>query len=389
MPHAVLNVSDHISTIYKEHNLFVSEDKSVFLYPIELEHEAFFLRLTQKGERLIVKLEKATIPKITSSLKAFIFDFSNKLAKRLNGTIVVHNLNQTKRTNYNLFEKYEIKTDDINKNEWINSLCKNSKINLEIGMGSGEFITEEASKNKKESFVGIEILNSDFYIALRRFDSANLDNIKAVYYDARAVLNRFRPNSVNRVYLNFPEPWFKKKKIKHSILTPKTAREIESLLEVGGEFVIMTDNYPFAVSSALIIESSTHLNPKNRNSMVLSDTSIKTKYEKKWINYKRTIYKLAYKKCVKTEEPKIGFLNFPLKILKKNMVKNDYVFKVLNEYTNSSNSKTIIEITAGYSKNPQHIFFDLSDDNLIKPIPQSNFVVNSDLIFAIDETTAQ
>ena len=181
-------------------------------------------------------------------------------------------------------------------------------------MGSGEFITEEALKNKNESFIGVEILNSDFYIALRRFNSANLNNAKAVYYDARAILNRFKPNSIKRVYLNFPEPWFKQKKIKHSVLTQKTAKKIETLLEVGGEFVIMTDNYPFAVSSALIIEQSTLLKSSFKHSMFLSDTSIKTKYEKKWKNYKRTIYKLVYKKHFKQEKSYKNIIHFPIKI---------------------------------------------------------------------------
>ena len=62
MPHAVLNVDKHISDIFGEYDFFVSSDKSVFLYPVELESEAFFLRLIQKKEKLIVKLEKSTMP---------------------------------------------------------------------------------------------------------------------------------------------------------------------------------------------------------------------------------------------------------------------------------------------------------------------------------------
>ncbi len=378
MPNAVLKTDKNIFDI-KELSVFF-QSGSVLLHPVKLEKEAFFLRLYQNTDRIIIKLEKATMPKITSGLKSYMMDFVLRLEKKLNGQIVYHNLNISSETDYSLFDKYEITPKVINQAEYINSLCLYGDISLEIGMGGGEFLTDKASNNKNESFIGVEILNTDFIKALRRFKNAGLDNIKAIFYDVRAVLERFKLNSIKNVYLNFPEPWFKYKKIKHSVLTKKTAKEIENILRPGGIFTILTDNYPFALSSAAIIESSTMLKNGQKYPFEITKENIKTKYEKKWLRYDRTIYKLQYKKNLPSVKERQTTIQPVLKLPEKSVITKDYVFKILNIY--SKDDKSIAEVAIGYSKNPQHIFFGLNSDGTLYSIPQSNFVINRDFIIA-------
>lgn len=381
MPNIVLK-SD--SSIFKLKNckcFFDSRD--VCLYPVILEREAFFIRISQKNSKVIIKLEKATKPKITESLKLYMLDFAKRTANSLNAEIVHHNLNITKATDYRLYERYEITTQSINRADWINSLCKYKNINVEIGMGSGEFITDQANRNKNESFIGIEVLNNDFHTALRRFEAANLCNIKAIYYDARAILDRFEGNSVKTVYINFPEPWFKTKRIKHSVLTQKSAKEIEYMLRVNGKLVIITDNYPYAVAAANIVESSTNLIKSKKYSILISREKVKTKYEKKWIKYNRTIYRLEYRKSKESRAKKPIRIVFPIKINPKDTLSKDHLFKILNRYTDRY-GKAIVELAGGYSKNPQHIFFSFSKENRIDLLPQSNFVINRDFAKAIE-----
>ncbi len=384
MPNAVLIVNQHISTL---NNMgFFVNDRGVFLYPIKLNTETFILRITQNNNKLLIKLDKTTMPKITSSLKEFMLCFAKDIAKKLNGTVEHHNLNINRRTDHTLFDRYEITTQKINKTDWINSLCDTSILNLEIGMGSGEFLTNEATKRKDEYFIGIEMLNSDFYIALKRFSNANLDNIKAIYYDARAILNRFKSNSINQVYLNFPEPWFKTKRMKHSILTQKTAKEIESILQVKGELTIFTDNRPFALSSSLIIKSSTNLKSVYVHPFITTKDTIKTKYEKKWLKYRRIIYKLCYKKEEETENRIATDFKFHMYLPKNNIFTGSHVFKVLNVYSKIGHNDRIVEITAGYNNNPQHVFFALNKNNEMSILPHSNFIINEDFTKAIKLT---
>ena len=380
MPNAVLTVNKHISEIC-DIDFFVSK-KGIYLYPVDLEKEAFFLKLIQNDKRLVIKLDKSTMPKITSSLKDFMLRFAEDLALKLNGNIEHHNLNINRKTDYSLFDNYEIKTQAINKTSWVNELCNKDRLNLEIGMGSGEFLTNEAKTRKNECFIGVEVLNNDFYIALRRFNNAKLDNIKAVYYDARAILDKFESNSIDNIYLNFPEPWFRAKRLKHSILTARVAKKIERILKVGGRFNILTDNHPFALSSCVMLENSTKLKSLFNRPYIITNENIKTKYEKKWIKYQRTIYKLVYTKDKKSEPIKPISLRFPIKIKNLNsLVKDGYVFKVLGLYKNTKGQQ-IVELTLGYGKNPQHIFFSFKD-GYIDILPQSNFIVNHDFLNAL------
>jgi len=386
MPNVVLKTDKSLFDI-KDTTLFF-DSKSVFLHPVELSKEAFFIRLYQNADRVVIKLEKATMPKITNNLKSYIMNFALRIKDVLNGKILHHNLNETPNPPIELYDKYEITTADINSSEYINSLCGSRNISLEIGIGSGEFISYKAKNNTNEGFVGVEILNSDFNTAIRRFDKANLDNVKVIRYDARAILDRFAPNSLKDVYLNFPEPWFKYKRIKHSVLTTKTAVEIEKILSKNGTFGILTDNRPFAVSAAAIIESSTSLKKTNKHSISITDENIKTKYEKKWIKYKRTIYKLQYIKENETEYENPTKFGFPVQIELKNRITNNYVLKILNLYSNPKKDEKILEIAAGYAKNPQHIFLGLKK-GLLYLLPQSNFIVNSDFVKAISLSLKQ
>jgi tRNA (guanine-N7-)-methyltransferase len=379
MPNVVLKTDKKISELS---NIDFFYGRGIYLYPVKLDTESFFLRIYENKGGVTVKLEKATMPKITSNLKQFMLQFSKNLAEALSGEIIHHNLNATKNTDYKLFDKYELKTNAINSVDWINDLCTKDKVNLEIGMGSGEFLTDMAARYKDECFLGVEVLNSDFYVALRRFALSGLDNTRAIFYDARAVFDKIKPNSLKNVYLNFPEPWYKKKKLKHSILTKKTAKQIENILGIGSKFSIITDNHPFAVSSSVILESSTGLLSINRHPIIITNENIKTKYEKKWIKYKRTIYRLDYKKVKSDNARKVSSIKFPLQLNLKNTISDKYVFKVLGLYENNKKEK-IIELTLGSSINPQHGYFAFYSNQYVDILPQSNFIANEDFINAL------
>ncbi len=380
MPNIVLKTNGNISYI-EDYNWFYN-DKNAVLYPVELEKEAFFIRMTQKADKLVIKLEKATKPKITNRLKLYMLEFAEDMEKKTSGTIIHHNLNATQNIDYNLYDKYEITPQSVNSVDWINSLCSNEQVSVEIGMGAGEFLTEEALKKPSECFVGIEVLNNEFHTALRRFERAGLNNVKAIYYDVRALLSRFKPDSLETVYINFPEPWFRIKRIKHSVLTQKTVKEMEKSLRKNGKLIIVTDNYPFAVAASNIIEYSTDLEQVYRYPIMISRKNIRTKYEKKWIKYERTIYRLEYAKKRKSEGCAPIQMDFPIKIKREGVINNEYVFKVLNIYKNR-HKKQIMEAAAGYAKNPQHIFFSYENGNYIEILPQSNFIINEDFIKSV------
>ncbi len=377
MPNAVIEAKKPL-----DRKGFFFNDKGVLLKPLSVDGQHIFFRISTSRNRIIIKLEKSTHPKITNTIKLSMLDFARWVAKQTDGTIIHHNLKPSGKFDSSLYGIYEITLNQINSVDWINTLLNKETISLEIGMGSGEFLTDLALKHQDEGFVGVEILNSDFHVALRRFSRHGLSNVKAIHYDAKAVLSRFKPNSLKAVYLNFPEPWFKLKRLKRSILTPKVAKEIETILKVGGSFNIVTDNYPFAVSAAVILESATDLKSSTRRCIEPNYQPIRTKYEKKWIRYERKIWRLSYVKQQISKPFDVARIEFPIELPEQNLITNEYVFKLLNIYR-SETKDSIAEIAVGYSKNPQHIFFGLEENRWLYPIKQTQMVINHDLIEAL------
>ncbi len=370
MPHAKITVRKTISDIDNCYDLYFFKASAIMPFSVDDEH--FFLRLYNKKNGIIVKIDKTTRPKITNRIKFELLKFAEKLANQLGGYVSSHNLYQTSAS---LRESCEIKNSTLSNLGNLSLLFKNSNpLKVEIGIGSGEFITHQAKCNPDVNFIGFEILSKDFQIAERRINREGLNNVKLIKYDARMVIDLFESNSIDSVYINFPEPWFKIRRLKHSIFTLQTAASIVRILKVGGEIDIVTDNYPFAVVSSVILNMQKRLMNKHKFSINLNRHTVNTKYEKKWIKYERAIYNIDFVKLTKSSDLHMDKLEFPVVVNNSFAIENGIIFKIINIYKNRSGNK-VAEIVAGESNNPQHIFLAFKDNALFK-IAQSIFVNN-------------
>ncbi len=370
MPHAKIITKKTIFDIDSCYDLYFFKTSAIMPFSVDDEH--FFLRLYNKKDGIIVKIDKTTKPKITNRIKFKLLEFAEDLASQIDGYVSSHNLHQT---SLDTPKGYEIKNAALPNISNLSLLFKNSNpIKVEIGIGSGEFITHQAKHNLDANFIGFEILSKDFQIAERRIVKEGLNNVKLIKYDAKMVIDLFKSNSIDNVYINFPEPWFKIRRLKHSILTPHTATSIVRILKIGGEINIVTDNYPFAVVSSIILSMQKELANKHKFSINLSRNMVNTKYEKKWVKYGRTIYNVDFVKLVKSPDLDMNRLEFPVVVNSRFIIKNSIIFKVINIYKNREGSE-IAEVVAGLSTNPQHIFFAFKNNRLFK-IPQTVFVNN-------------
>ncbi|MGA1847200.1 tRNA (guanosine(46)-N7)-methyltransferase TrmB [Deferribacter abyssi] len=128
----------------------------------------------------------------------------------------------------------EIQFSEIFKNE--NPVC------VEIGIGNGEFITHYAELNKEENFLGFEVVKKILKKAINRVERKGLENVRLIHFDAKFFVNLFPNNSVKRFYINFPDPWPKKKHHKRRLLKPEFLNLISEKLLVDGELFIATDH---------------------------------------------------------------------------------------------------------------------------------------------------
>ncbi len=114
---------------------------------------------------------------------------------------------------------------------------------VEVGMGKGSFIIEMARRNPQYHYIGIEKYDTVLYTALKKIlNAAPLDNVKIMTADARDVAMIFAPHSVAGLYLNFSDPWPKRRHYKRRLTYRDYLQQYEQILKPGAKIVMKTDN---------------------------------------------------------------------------------------------------------------------------------------------------
>ena len=128
------------------------------------------------------------------------------------------------------------------KGKW-NELFENDHpIHIEIGMGKGQFITGMAKAHPEINYIGVEMQVSVVSIALDKLIEQPLPNLKLLHVDGSALTEYFADSEVYQIYLNFSDPWPKKRHEKRR-LTYKTFLAVdEQILRPNGEIHFKTDN---------------------------------------------------------------------------------------------------------------------------------------------------
>lgn len=130
------------------------------------------------------------------------------------------------------------------KGKW-NSFFKNENpVHIEIGCGKGKFINTMALLNKDINYIAIERQTQVIVTALRKSREENIENnIGFIISDVKEIQNYFAPADVQRVYINFCDPWPNKKKWGKRRLTHRNFLNMyETIFGEYGEIFFKTDN---------------------------------------------------------------------------------------------------------------------------------------------------
>jgi tRNA (guanine-N7-)-methyltransferase len=125
----------------------------------------------------------------------------------------------------------------------LRSLVLGARLELEIGPGRGWFLVERAQVEPRAGLVGVEIRRKWAAIVNARLAARGLSQRARVFAeDARTALPGLVPDaSVRRVFVNFPDPWWKRRHEKRLLLEAGFLREVARLLEHNGELFVQTD----------------------------------------------------------------------------------------------------------------------------------------------------
>ena len=167
------------------------------------------------------------------------------------------------------------------------------KTELEIGFGNGEYTVQYAEKHPDILLYGVEISQACVLRCARR--AGGLKNLRIINTDARYMLRElFADETLQRIFMQFPCPWSKNADAHRRVTAKDFSDGLAAVLKVDGTFVMVTDDEPYANEvwevlgrhEALTAEDF-EVNPKRE---------VTTKYERKWLDEGRNIYRVTFRK---------------------------------------------------------------------------------------------
>ena len=142
------------------------------------------------------------------------------------------------------------------RGNWTSVFGNDRPIRIEIGMGKGRFLLNMAKTYPNINFIGIERYSSVLLRAVEKFDTeefSDLPNIRFVCMDARELPEVFAESEVDRIYLNFSDPWPKDRHAKRRLTSEGFLNLYNTILSADGYIQFKTDNrdlFDFSVETA-------------------------------------------------------------------------------------------------------------------------------------------
>lgn len=182
------------------------------------------------------------------------------------------------------------------KGTWHEVFGNDNPIYIEVGMGKGQFISTLAANNPRINYVGIEKYSSVLLRAVEKQEELQLPNLKFIRMDAEEICEVFAEGEVDRIYLNFSDPWPKDRHAKRRLTSRQFFARYNAILKRDGRVEFKTDNkalFDFSVEE--VKESGWNLDACTydlHNDNVLNEGNVMTEYEERFSEAGNPICKL-------------------------------------------------------------------------------------------------
>lgn len=167
-------------------------------------------------------------------------------------------------------------------------------IHIEVGSGKGRFIIEMAKAHPEINYIAIELQTSVIVSILDKQIDEQLPNVQILHADGRHLSEYFETNEISRIYLNFSDPWPKKRHEKRRLTSSAFIQEYRTILKPDGEIHFKTDNQGlFEYSLASFSQNNLTLQQVwlDLHQSDFQD-NIMTEYEEKFSNRGQRIYRV-------------------------------------------------------------------------------------------------
>lgn len=143
--------------------------------------------------------------------------------------------------------KEVVKNEENVKGRWLSEFGNDHPIHIEIGMGKGQFLLKLARLNPEINYIGIERYSSVLLRAVEKMESEKenggaIENMRFICMNAEEIENVFAPGEVDRIYLNFSDPWPKARHARRRLTSKEYFERYDHVLKADGRVEFKTDN---------------------------------------------------------------------------------------------------------------------------------------------------
>ena len=192
--------------------------------------------------------------------------------------------------------RFTVKDPEKKKGLWKKEVFGNdNELHIEIGMGKGRFLMDLATLNPNINYVGIEKYSSVLLRAIQKQEQLLLPNVIFIRMDAEDITDVFAPSEVDKIYLNFSDPWPKDRHAKRRLPSRQFLGRYDKILKQDGVVEFKTDNkdlFRFALDEVEpagwnldAVTYDLHHDP------VMNEGNVMTEYEEKFSSLGNPIYK--------------------------------------------------------------------------------------------------
>lgn len=200
--------------------------------------------------------------------------------------------------------EYVVQEPEKWKGKWKSLFGNDHPIHIEIGMGKGKFIIEQAAQNPQINYIGIEKYSSVLIRALDKREERELHNLYFIRFDAEYITEIFESEEIDRIYLNFSDPWPKDRHAKRRLTSRNFLDKYDRILKRDGEVMFKTDNRPlfdFSLEEAKAAGWELREVTYDLHHSEYAEGNIMTEYEERFSAEGNPIHRLVAYRTAKAE----------------------------------------------------------------------------------------